>query len=96
VWEQFTIQGTTEIEKLRYSLTDYQYNEGDIGRLPDLLSEQASAFVIFSAHPDENLYAQCESVRQKGNIPEIASPVAGYANNWQIEQADSEIIFRRV
>jgi hypothetical protein len=93
-WGYTTLQNSGDIEKLRFALTEYAYCVSN-DRLPDLTQERASGFVIFTANPDNELYSQADTLRQKGTIPEIASPVAGYANNWQIEEIDGETVFTR-
>jgi hypothetical protein len=94
-WGFAALAGVGDIEKLRYALTEYSYITESADRLADLTNEKASGFVIFTANPDSALYSAAEVLRQKGINPEIASPVAGYANNWRIEEVSSEIVFMR-
>ncbi|MCL1866511.1 MAG: hypothetical protein FWF82_03800, partial [Oscillospiraceae bacterium] len=93
-WECHTLAGAADIEKLRFAFTDYSYVRSK-DRLPDVSAERASGFVIFTANPDNALYSATDSLRQKGKFPEIASPVSGFANNWQISETDGEIVFTR-
>ncbi|MDR0222320.1 MAG: DUF58 domain-containing protein [Oscillospiraceae bacterium] len=92
-WVFFEIDGEDGIETLRFALTEYSFG-GSGGRIPDISSEKASGFVIFTANADGVLGAVAEGLRQKGIAPEIASPSIGLAN-WIIDEADGEIIFSR-
>jgi hypothetical protein len=93
-WEVFHLHNTGDIEKLRFAFTEYSYTDS-ADRLPDIAGEKANGFLIFTSCPDSGLYAKTESLRQKGITPQIASPAAGYANNWLIQEIDGEIIFKR-
>jgi uncharacterized protein (DUF58 family) len=94
-WGVTPVAGADEIERLRYALTELQLNADSRAVLPEVADENASGFVIFTARPDNALYSATDELRGNGTIPEIVSPVEGYANNWAIDETDGEIIFRR-
>jgi len=94
VWEVREIDGEDGIEALRFALTEYSFNSQG-GRLPDISAEKASGFVVFSASADGRLLALTESYKQKGIMPEIASPEPSRAN-WLIDESHGEVIFTAV
>jgi len=87
-WGFFTVTGEDELERLRFSLTEYAFDSG--GYLPDLTAEKGGGLVVFAAKAD---LALTETYRQKGLMPEVASPEPGA--DWLIRQSHGEIIFVR-
>ncbi|MDR0198097.1 MAG: DUF58 domain-containing protein [Oscillospiraceae bacterium] len=92
-WAFFAIDGENGIEALRFALTEYSYG-GTGERIPDISSEKASGFVIFSANADGVLQSLAEGLKQKGIMPEIVSSSIGLSD-WLVSEIDGEIIFTR-
>jgi len=78
-WGVTPLTSLSDLEKLRYALTEYSYSDYS-DTLPDLSDEKAGSFVVFNSQP-AGVILESDTFCDK--------------ERWQIEETDGEIMFIR-